>query len=480
MGVSLRPYQIQAIKDLERILKDNREAVLSICPGGGKTLTAAAFAKKQKRKTLILAHGTNILRTQWVQRMGEYGIEVSTDIDSDSDIVVQLPQSLYKKDLPQFDLVIVDEAHEFYFANMVKTVIKKAKPKKVLLLTGTPSRFIKHGILSTIISADRLVNEGYMSDVYWGLATTKEPIKRSDYLTSGDLKQSKKFTKTEETLENLVESIHKRLIGLNRFKPIVKNFDTFTSKIFTNLEKTMIACNSIEQANQVLRYFEKRNVKCFLSHSKNDINSENIEQFRSDESIKILIVVNRGVLGFDMPDLVNVVDLTCSKNIDRIYQLYARVMRKSEKYNMKFFFKVVPEGEMQLSKFYLQASLCLMREDFISRFNGKNLSSMEILVPKPVKKRKPTQNGLGTGEGEIIKNPVYTPIDQYLYNTVMACEFLTDIYNKQGRTLNEYAYTTLGKIKEVNFGIARPIKQVTEADLLHILKTGEAPESVYG
>ena len=43
-----------------------------------------------------------------------------------------------------------------------------------------------------------------------------------------------------------------------------------------------------------------------------------------------IIVVGRGILGFNFEQLVNVVDMTGSQNIDRIFQLMARVVRTSK------------------------------------------------------------------------------------------------------------------------------------------------------
>lgn len=477
MKYDLRPYQIDCLNQLNEHFKTNNTTVLSICPGGGKTLVAANYAKNSGLKTLILAHGTSIIRTQWTQRLKQYGIRHSTDINSKSKIIVQLPQSLYDKDLPEFDLLIVDEAHEFYFADMVKTIIKKTKPKQSLLLTGTPSKFIKNGVPTIVVSADKLIQQNYMSDVYFGLATTNEPIKRVDFKTDGDLKQSVRFKKTNETLNELIKSIHTRIVGLNKFNPAIKNFDKITSGVFDKLDKTMIACNNIGQAEAVKSYFDKKGIKTLLSHSKNDYFSENIETFRSDNEIKILIVVDRGILGFDMPELVNVVDLTCSRNIDRIYQLYARVMRKSNKHNMKMFFKVIPENDMMLHKFYLQAALCMLREDFISKYNGKNLNGMEI----PVLKSRSRKSKSDDSKSKTTKRPeTYHPIDEYFYNEVSVAKLLDDIYNKHDRVLNEFAYATLGKIKEKNFGVQRRIVNITEENLLYIIKTGKVDERIYG
>lgn len=480
----LRDYQAQAVENIKEKFKTNKEVVLSLCPSGGKTITAAHLAETLGLKTLILAHGTSILRSQWKDRLDEYGIENSHDIHDDCNIIINLPQSLYKvSNLPKFDLVIVDEAHEFYMAStskeagMVKKIIEKVNPSKILLLTGTPSKFIKKGIATEIVSAEELIERGHVNNVYFGIASTNENIQRTDYRKDGNLKTSVKFQKTQYTMDKLVSAIYHRLTGLGKANPTLKKFDFITSHIFNKLDKTMIVCNNISQAEEVYKYFTKAGIETLLSHSQNDINSENIEFFRNNNKHKVLIVVGRGILGFDMPDLVNVVDLTLSKNIDRIYQLYARVMRKSDKNNIKFFFKIVPEKEINLYKFYLEAALCMIRKDIISRYNGKNLNAMEI--PAIISKTKVYNNNKKSQKNKKASS-IHHPVDDLFHDVVSSSQLLVDIYNKIGRVYNEFAFTTLGKIQEINYNKKRPIIDITEEMFLNILKTGEVSERIYG
>jgi len=45
------------------------------------------------------------------------------------------------------------------------------------------------------------------------------------------------------------------------------------------------------------------------------------ERFKEDDDVLILIVVGRGILGFDNPKLVTVIDFTGSRNINRIFRI---------------------------------------------------------------------------------------------------------------------------------------------------------------
>ena len=89
----------------------------------------------------------------------------------------------------------------------------------------------------------------------------------------------------------------------------------------------MIVCRRRHQAKQVQDYLTNKNITAALSISKTDDLSEEIENFKEDINCKVLIVVGRGILGFNYPELVNVIDMTCSQNINRIFQLMARVLQ---------------------------------------------------------------------------------------------------------------------------------------------------------
>ena len=213
----------------------------------------------------------------------------------------------------------------------------------------------------------------------------------------------------------------------------------------------MIACQSVKQAKKVEKYFLKNGISVISSNYENDVGSDNIQAFIDDPALKVLVVVDRGILGFNMPDLVNVVDLTCSKNIDRTYQLFARVMRKNDKYPDKYFFKFADEEHMLLAKFYMNASLMLMFPDFISKYNGKNLNACEVIVHRPVEPRERNEDG---DKKEAVQklSPTGVNVEPVFYETVKAGALLIDIFNRIGDRTNEYAYVTFGEIQRKVFG----------------------------
>lgn len=453
----LRPYQKETLEKLNIEFQCGKtEVVIAAAPSSGKTLMMLKFIQDNPTsKFVILTHGTTVLKEQWEKEFKKWipEIKTSTKIDSKATIRYGLPQSLSRRNLEkaEIDYLIIDEAHEFTKATMVKKIIKNGKPKRIIYLTGTPSKFIKDGLTPIIIPASRLIEGGFVSDLYVGMVTTEAKLQERDYNSKGDttIKGDQKLeSAVDKDLDSLLEAMHKRLTETAPFPkatPTARKILPQWAPTLGKLHKTMIACNSIAQCKRVEDYFGRQNIKVISSDSQNDPESKNIETFINDKDIKILIVVNRGILGFNLPELVNVVDLTCSRNIDRIYQLYARVMRKHNDYPQKYFFKFSPEDHMIIMKFYMEAALSLLFEQFISVYNGRNLNGFEI--PYHVKKQKKSNTNtiLNTNKKKRPLKPI--PIDDLFQSSVSALKLLTDIYNKIGREHNEYAFTTFAKIK---------------------------------
>lgn len=451
--IELRDYQKDVLNKIHaRFNSGEKEVVLAAAPSSGKTVIAMQFMKEVSGKILVLTHGTALLRNQWKDRFKKFGLKTSSRKKDNARITYQLPQSTRNwKKFPKVDYIIIDEAHQFTHAKMVQKCIEECKPKHILYLTGTPSKFIKEGKKPIIVDGLSLIEKGFVSDLYVGMVSTNAKVNKKDYNQSGDLQANryKRLVKTvDEDLDNLLEAIVNRL----KLPSIVKNnpqISKIASIAFKKLHKTMISCHSVAQAKKVHQWMQKNGITSTISTHKEDLKSEEIDKFVNDKDITVLIVVYRGILGFDMTDLVNVVDLTLSHNIDRIYQLYARVMRKSDQYKKKYFFKFADEVNMQFHKFHMNAALCMLHEDFISKYNGKNLNAMEVPVQLRTKTKKKSECGTGKKKGSKLRVQV---IDKLFFDTVSTTKILRDIWNKIGQKHNEYAFVRFSDIKRDVFG----------------------------
>ena len=458
----LRDYQLDVLNQLdERTRLGETEVVIAAAPSSGKTFMMIQFIKERPTKTfIVLTHATNVLKTQWAEAFKAEGVAASL-VPGKEKVLYGIPQGLKTAELPTYDYMIIDEAHEYNFAkstkvsdgktyeSMINLIKRKAAPIQTIYLTGTPSKFIKDGFTPIIIPAIELIDKGYVSDLYLGMVSTTADLK--DINDKGDLTLSSihRLEQTvQEDMDNLLEAMVKRL----KETGLIKSSSNFRKLLdwaptIGKLHKTMIACASIKQAEQIQKYFVDRSISSTLSTSENDLDSENIQKFIQDKSIKVLVVVQRGILGFNMTDLVNVVDLTGSRNIDRIYQLFARAMRKHPDYPRKYFFKITDEPNRDMMQFYMNAALHLMYKDFISAYNGKNLNGRQIAVMRTTEKKD--KKDAGSGSSKPKSNITTYNVDPLFYGTVTAGSFLKDIWNKLGGSANEYASVTFGEIRQM-------------------------------
>ena len=447
---SLFNYQVQALTELNEKLKTLDIIVLGACPNAGKTFMAAEFIKSKPGSSfLILPHGTNVLNDQWEGKLLEEGIPFNKKAFGAEKVTLALPHRLYGKAKvkQEVDYIIIDEAHEFYNGKMVQEVKKVCKPKKTILLTGSHGRF---DYPKVVIAPETLIENGNYSDLYFGIATSSEIIKNSYRNDSGELKSSYVFKDTPHSMENLLEAIIKRLRStVTKSSPILNKLTSWVP-VFGLLHKTMIACNSIRQANEVYSYLMDRGVTALISHTgeSEDLEQSVFEQFKNVNNYKVLVVVRRGTLGFDMENLVNVVDMTFAHNVDRIFQLYSRVARKSGLFKQKYFFKLCTEDEEASTKYFMTGALLMINKDFYTKFNGKNfLSEMKIPYTRAI---GDNSNANTKVPGDYIRG---TPVDAWFYGEVSSIKLMMDVMQKKSSDFNEVSWATvdslMGRLKGI-------------------------------
>ncbi|KKL75136.1 hypothetical protein LCGC14_2057910, partial [marine sediment metagenome] len=345
-----------------------------------------------------------------------------------------------------FNLLIVDEAHQLYFAEKrVKSVIKRVRPQKQILLTGTPSPFIRRKYPVIPVTVNHLLEVGMVEDVLVELASSTYNFTEEDYNEFYELKERTHIQEvdTRATLNGLLQLVEDRLTSVIKQYPKlyagVKNV-TGWSASFSALHKTMFACKSQEQARQVARYFQEKGIDTALSISDNDIDSAEIERFKNDNHCTVLIVVGRGVLGFNLPELENVVDMTCSHNVDRIFQLMCRVIRKHPEERKKLYFKVVPHHLEEYFYHVMTCVLCLTDEEYFLKYNGRNFLQLQIPVMRRKRERR-ERNGKGEGK----KKP--GKIQPVIIEGLPAIQLMQDILHVTHGELNSYAYTTMQEVR---------------------------------
>ena len=396
---SIRSYADRILNiELPTAFEKNDVVVLAACPNSGKTIMSIAWIDKYifdnpTHRILVLTHGQTLLRNQFTNEINDANVgftykEVVSSNEillSNEQVVITLPQTINRQidDIDSdFDVLIVDEAHQFYFAEMIQSIIKHFKFKKQLLLTGTPAPFIARKMDIIAVALEELFEGGYASDPIVVISKTNYDIKKTDFNKDNELKVGVilSIEKTNDTLNSLLTIIESKVLK------------TGWKQIFESLGKTMFFCKNVSQAEDVHRYLKIAGVKSLLSTSYNDKSSTNIAKFSDINSdVNVLIVVDRGILGFNLPTLVNVIDMKCGKNISNLFQLFNRITRIHPKGNQKYFFKIVPEQFEEEFTYLLSASISLMIKSNYIKYNGSN--DEDVVVP--VKKKSVKCEGDG-------------------------------------------------------------------------------------
>lgn len=394
---TLRVYQdplvAAVVADLTPRPKKLLEVVLAACCGAGKTFMSIEtagdlLAAGAVRRVLVLAHGTTVLRSQYAAALAEASPEFAwatyvprskpgyvSLANLKAQLVVALPQSLASQDVSGFDLILVDEAHQFYGEKMVSDIVERSGAKRVLLLTGTPSPFVARGFGPDLhihaITMQELYQAGtdapdgpYVANAEVEVRQSKYNVRHSQYNEDGEIKRNVSFTKaqTEETLADLL-----------KWWPKAKTW----AQVFRLTGKAMIVCRSQKIAKRAAKYFSAAGVSVALSTCESDAGGKEIERFQEDTSVQLLIVVCRANLGFDFPQLGALIDMTGTINIDRIFQMFARVVRPNGA-APKLFVKLASADMHRYTRAILSASLQLQHRHVYLSWNGKNLNGIRI------------------------------------------------------------------------------------------------------
>lgn len=291
----------------------------------------------------------------------------------------------------------------------------------------------------------KIYEVGNCSDVIVEMATSSYFITDGDYIRD-EIKESFDFGEKEtyHTLNDVNEKLFSRMVSPFRksksfsnkeiFKPITSPFDwTIFRK---ELGKSLFACRNQSQAKRTAKYYKNKGIDVALSISDVDIDNLEIRRFQEDDNCKILIVVGRGILGFSEKRIVNVIDMSMTKNIDKMFQLFCRTTRKFDGTD-KLFIKVVPSDREPHFRLRLTGMLCLMHEEWFTKFNGQNFLELDV----PAKKKNGNRNGGVGGKGN--GKPKREPFPML---GLPAMSLLKDLYTKRDELLSPVCWSTVGTI----------------------------------
>ncbi|BAU41259.1 DEAD/DEAH box helicase [Leptolyngbya sp. O-77] len=300
---TLRPYQVQLIKDLYNKLGEGYKRVAVIAgTGAGKTVIAGqicAHAEARGCRLLFLVH-LDVLVGQTYDKMRAFGlhcgfIKAGWKEDPTAPIQIASVQTMTKRHWWKkwhADVVLFDEAHTTVFSQVGQQVLYKTHPNAVhLALTATPYRLGKSQLgdhMETLVASpvpSVLQKMGYLAPMkYYGLSAEHQIDLSGVGTVAGDYDERalKNACDRPELVERIVEE-WLRLVPDKR---------------------TIAFCVDVEHARHVADAFNQANVPAATVDGETPIKDrQKLYADLRDGHILVLTSCNVISIGFDEPSV---------------------------------------------------------------------------------------------------------------------------------------------------------------------------------
>lgn len=335
-------YQLPAAQSIFDMATSGKYAAAVLgaaCNAGKSTIVIHIlnlfFSANPDYKIIILAHNQNILKDQMLEDFNKGLVETNFtfgEFGSNSQVEVGIPSS--RKKIKACDVLIVDEAHQYYMASMIKEIVAKFQPKAQVLMTGTPSEYNR-------------INHTHNRDVYGVHYISGEELMEKDVYSEIIIDIAEQGSTIVQSYINVINKSKKDY----RF----------------NDSKLMIACKNVEDAYDLGAFLKTIGRKIAISTAESDEKNVQIRRFKSGEA-DTLIVVNKGILGFSDNLITAVIDLKCTKDLDGRSQLFGRGLRKHPNNLKKFYVSVSTKQNMNKECALLQQVVGLMKLENFRRY----------------------------------------------------------------------------------------------------------------
>lgn len=348
-------YQPKAAKAILHMAlsKKYHASVLAACPGAGKsTIIIHALnefcGKFPNKKVVILTHNQNILKDQMIEGFVDYNVKPEFtfgEFGTNAQVQVGIPSNSSK--IEGIDLLVVDEAHQYFWEDMVDNIVEKHNPEYTILMTGSPSYFIRY---NKAVDASRKISKKF--GIYFIAANE---LMGNDVFSPIDL--------------DVVRFDGRQLI--DKIKTVLRH----AKQNRYDMTKVMWACKDIQEA-KALAYYLKNDFGCnvFMSTSENDSENLQIQEFKKT-SKGVLIVVNKGILGFSDNSITALVDFKCSTDLDTRNQFFARGLRRHNTGMRKVYMSVSSSKNWEREGQILHQMVSLMDREIFMNYDGKALKN---------------------------------------------------------------------------------------------------------
>ena len=487
-NIAGRAYQLEAIKRVAenlgkthngRYVGTNRESLLVMATGSGKTRTAAAIVDMLTKcnwvKRVLFLADRNALVTQAKNAFKEHlehlsSIDLTKEKEDSSTRLVfsTYPTIINKIDkertdnkrfygVGHFDLIIIDEAHRSIYQKY--KAIFDYFDAMLIGLTATPKTDIDRDTYSLFgieknnptfaYELDTAVDEGFLvppKSISVPLKFQREGIKYSELSDKEKEEYEEKFgDPTSEEVPDIIGSgaLNKWLFNTDTVDKVLEHLMNDGIKVSggDKLGKTIIFAKNQEHAEFIEKRFNHNYPEYlgkFLNviHSKIDKAQDLLEKFtnpREDEDPQIAVSVDMMDTGVDAPRVVNLVFFKMVKSSSKYWQMIGRGTRLCP--------DLFAPGEHK--KEFVIFDYCQNFEFFEEHPDGITTKNMKPLLQQIFEaKLKVTQLISDLSEKTDAEKEVRDQYLDELYKTVQGLDENRFVVRKQLRYVKEYSNKT--------------------------------------
>ena len=322
--IELRPHQKMFVDNVRKKFLTGRFALGVMAVASGKSYAAATIAKDYKR-VVVIQPSIELMKQNHksFEKLGIKNEMINGTVKGDwnADVIMTTANTLctHMDCLGEPDLLIIDELHLQHWGKMRRSIMARWTKCKVLGMTATPHYYtqeIKYkGRVMYSVTTCRAIADGYFGSPVFTLS--REQMKELGYGAD-------------------INIVHVPIIRAREFhflhpeiyREVIEKHVRQVNELLGKCENAIIYCDGIQHAKQLA--YSIPGVHTIFGSTPAKERKETVEKFLSGE-IKYLATVGCLKIGFDKPDLKNIVILANVNNPSNAEQQIGRLNRGSGK-----------------------------------------------------------------------------------------------------------------------------------------------------
>lgn len=325
--IVLRKHQQEMVDAVKaKLSKPNERFALAVAAvASGKSYAAATIAKDYKR-VVVIQPSIELIRQNHksFEKLGIPNVMICSKAntgDWTADVIMTTANTLYKHidSVEEPDLLIIDELHLQHWGTMRKTIMAKWQKCKVFGMTATPHYYVQETVYKNRVMYN-VTTCCAIADGYFGPAVfelTREQMKTLGFGADIEIKRVK-ITRAK---------------GMHFDNPavyswIVKKHTAELKDLLKDLKNGIIYCDSISHAQYLAENIA--DVRVLVGATPTKERKAIVEDF-VEGRLKFVATVGCLKIGFDKPDLENIIVLTNVNNPSNAEQQIGRLNRGSGK-----------------------------------------------------------------------------------------------------------------------------------------------------